>query len=489
MLRLFRAVGTLQARSCLLRVETQARRFTSSDILDKHFEALGEASEKGRFGKAGSEQPLGSEHEASMSHLRLTADGALCMTWVRDMMDVLSRRAELSGKARAKEVPVPKPIVMQLLSMSLDQFVRIPSLTHLDVPPKASLNVCGDTHGQFFDLKHIFSSSVASWPSKKNIFLFNGDFVDRGVYSLEVIITLLGLKLAEPTAMHLLRGNHETTDMNSMYGFEKQVLATYDWEVLEGFRRVFDSLPLAAVIGDAALVVHGGLGPLTSRMTLAQLGCLDRFSFDSAFAGGDAGGVVPPAVAAAAAVNDEAVRELLWADPIAQTAENPLVSAEQQRGFVPNTARGGGQQFGPDVTNDFLSSNKLGLLLRSHECRTHGFSVDHDLTSLEDRENENERPALAPKRCITVFSAPNYCDAQGNLGAFVRFNRVSDHCGLEGLDPSSVQVLYGGRMPGRDIEYRVVQFAAVPHPHSSPNALKILAQQHQRWARRHRSAS
>ena len=59
------------------------------------------------------------------------------------------------------------------------------------------LNICGDIHGQFFDLMNIFEK-VTGFPTPDNQYLFNGDFVDRGVWSVEVMIVLLGFKLLLP---------------------------------------------------------------------------------------------------------------------------------------------------------------------------------------------------------------------------------------------------------------------------------------------------
>jgi len=238
------------------------------------------------------------------------------------------------------------------------------------------VTVVGDTHGQFFDLLNLLSPAVAGYPSASTPFVFNGDFVDRGIYSFETIFALLAMKVASPQSVHLIRGNHETTDMNSVYGFEKQILGKYDQEVLDMFRKVFQALPLAATINKRAFITHGGIGQLTSRMTLEQIAAMDRFiepSFPSA------------------------ISELLWSDP-----------TDKHQGLTENRQRGAGWSFGKSITNSFLEKNNLELLVRSHEARQHGYSVHHG------------------GRCITIFSAPNYCDTQGNLGAVLVFERSED---------------------------------------------------------------
>ncbi len=79
------------------------------------------------------------------------------------------------------------------------------------------ITVCGDTHGQFYDLMNIFK--LNGIPSEDNPYLFNGDFVDRGSFSVEVILTFFGWKVCNPKCMHLTRGNHEAKNMNKLYGF------------------------------------------------------------------------------------------------------------------------------------------------------------------------------------------------------------------------------------------------------------------------------
>jgi len=70
---------------------------------------------------------------------------------------------------------------------------QLPSLVDVPVPKGSRINVCGDTHGQYYDLLNIFE--IKGWPSEDNPFLFNGDFVDRGSFSVEVVLLLFALKV------------------------------------------------------------------------------------------------------------------------------------------------------------------------------------------------------------------------------------------------------------------------------------------------------
>lgn len=79
-----------------------------------------------------------------------------------------------------------------------------PSLVDIKVPDEEKFTICGDIHGQFYDLMNIFE--INGLPSEKNPYLFNGDFVDRGSFSVECIFTLFGFKLLYPNHFFLSRG-------------------------------------------------------------------------------------------------------------------------------------------------------------------------------------------------------------------------------------------------------------------------------------------
>lgn len=175
--------------------------------------------------------------------------------------------------------PIAATEVMKILRASIDQHKILPNVLHIKIPKISesdaismsttidgtvetetdhdplfgTLSVCGDTHGQFHDVMNIFSDALGGFPSEKNAYLFNGDFVDRGRHSIEVLLSLLAIKLSNPTAMHLLRGNHESITMNKMFGFTTELIKKYprDCQALFiVFQELFCSLPIAAVIED-----------------------------------------------------------------------------------------------------------------------------------------------------------------------------------------------------------------------------------------------
>ncbi|KCV68356.1 hypothetical protein H696_05272 [Fonticula alba] len=278
----------------------------------------------------------------------------------------------------------------------------LPSLLDVTVSEEAEhITVCGDTHGQYYDLMNIFRMN--GLPSHSNPYLFNGDFVDRGSWSVEVAVTMLLWMLAlkgpdgQPGSFIPLRGNHESHDQNKVYGFEGEVLHKYNLRVFQSFTELFTLLPLAAVIDSNVFVVHGGLFS-RDDVTLDDLRSINRF------------GSQPTGTSGKYAL----LSEMLWSDPMDEMGRLP-------------SRRGIAIRFGPDVSAKFLDSNGLKYMIRSHEVKDDGYEVAHD------------------GRCITVFSAPNYCDSTGNKGAFLRIKRGTS-------------------------DYKAVTFSAVPHPDLKPMA-------------------
>ena len=127
-----------------------------------------------------------------------------------------------------------------------------PSLVDVPIPEGTKFTVCGDIHGQFFDLMNIFA--LNGLPSPENPYLFNGDFVDRGSFSVECIFVLFGFKLLYPDSFFMSRGNHESENMNKMYGFEGEVKAKYSSNMCELFTEVYNWLPLSHCLGGKVLV-------------------------------------------------------------------------------------------------------------------------------------------------------------------------------------------------------------------------------------------
>jgi serine/threonine-protein phosphatase 2B catalytic subunit len=116
-----------------------------------------------------------------------------------------------------REGPVSKPQTVRLLKSSLDLFKKEPNLCQLDEP----ICVVGDIHGQYSDLLNMISK--AGEPGTLN-YLFLGDYVDRGIFGIEVCLLLFAIKLNCPKSVVLLRGNHESRNMTESFTFREEVL-------------------------------------------------------------------------------------------------------------------------------------------------------------------------------------------------------------------------------------------------------------------------
>ncbi|XP_074566466.1 serine/threonine-protein phosphatase BSL2 homolog [Curcuma longa] len=256
-------------------------------------------------------------------------------------------------------------------------FTSEPSVLQIKAPVK----IFGDLHGQFGDLMRLFDEYGA--PSTAGDiayidYLFLGDYVDRGQHSLETITLLLALKVEHPHNVHLIRGNHEAADINALFGFRIECIermgerdGIWAWH---RFNRLFNWLPLAALIEKKIICMHGGIGRSINH--LEQIENLQR----------------PIAMEAGSVV----LMDLLWSDP----TENDSVE-----GLRPNARGPGLVTFGPDRVLEFCNNNDLQLIIRAHECVMDGF----------------ER--FAQGHLITLFSATNYCGTANNAGAILVLGR------------------------------------------------------------------
>ncbi|KAK4763563.1 hypothetical protein SAY87_013001 [Trapa incisa] len=246
---------------------------------------------------------------------------------------------------------------------------------------KAPIKIFGDLHGQFGDLMRLFDEYGA--PSTAGDiayidYLFLGDYVDRGQHSLETISLLLALKVEHPLNVHLIRGNHEAADINALFGFRIECIermgerdGIWAWHRVN---RLFNWLPLAALIEKKIICMHGGIGRSINH--LEQIENIQR----------------PITMEAGSIV----LMDLLWSDP----TENDSVE-----GLRPNARGPGLVTFGPDRVMEFCNNNDLQLIVRAHECVMDGF----------------ER--FAQGHLITLFSATNYCGTANNAGAILVLGR------------------------------------------------------------------
>lgn len=255
-----------------------------------------------------------------------------------------------------------------LFSQLMDVLYQEGTVQPLPLP----ITICGDIHGQLSDLFNLFK--ISGGP-ETNSYLFLGDYVDRGYYSLETFSYLAALKLKYPDHIYLLRGNHECRQVNQLYGFYDECVNFYGhaglWRMCN---EVFDLLPIGAVVANRIFCVHGGLSPeikLIEQIPLIER--QDELPSTGPFA------------------------DLTWSDP----------EEIECWGISP---RGAGWLFGTQPTHEFCQNNKIDLICRAHQLAMSGYQYHFNEEQL-----------------VTVWSAPNYMYRSGNDASVLRidehFNR------------------------------------------------------------------
>lgn len=300
-----------------------------------------------------------------------------------------------------------KKYVYQIVAAVKNIVYDEPTMVETEIEQEHQLTVCGDTHGQFFDLLEIFR--LNGFPTESHSYLFNGDFVDRGSWSTEVVLLLYAYKWLFPKAFFLNRGNHETDDMNRVYGFEGECKAKYNDRVFKLFSESFSALPLATLIAKKFLTLHGGLFS-DDNVSLDDIRKLNRHQQRQP---GQQG----------------LMMEMLWTDPQPEPGRGP-------------SKRGVGLQFGPDVTKRFCEANGLEAVIRSHEVRMEGYEVEHDGRCVTGWSHDMYVRFVGTNYTYLVFSAPKYCDSTENKGAYINI--------------------------GPDLKLQFHKFDAVPHPDIKP---------------------
>lgn len=246
-------------------------------------------------------------------------------------------------------------------------------------PVRCPVTVCGDVHGQFHDLMELFR--IGGKPPDTN-YLFMGDYVDRGYYSVETVSLLVVLKVRFPERVTILRGNHESRQITQVYGFYDECLRKYgNNNVWKYFTDLFDYLPITALIEKQIFCLHGGLSPTIDY--LENIRDLDRNQ------------EVP---------HEGPMCDLLWSDPDDRTGW----------GISP---RGAGYTFGQDISERFNRLNGLTLVARAHQLVMEGYNWCHQ------------------KNVVTIFSAPNYCYRCGNQAAIMEIDEHLDYTFLP-FDPA-----------------------------------------------------
>jgi diadenosine tetraphosphatase ApaH/serine/threonine PP2A family protein phosphatase len=260
--------------------------------------------------------------------------------------------------------------VNQILDSLVAALIREETVIFLQSP----IIICGDLHGQFEDVELLLQ--LATTDVRTDRFLFMGDYVDRGNYSLNTFLLLATLKLQYPAQYFLLRGNHESRQVTQQYGFHSEVLRSYGHSgIWARCMHAFDLLPYAAVVDNDVFSVHGGISP--KLVLLEELNKKRRVR------------EIPTAGMLA---------DLAWSDPEDQGL----------KGFRANQ-RGAGYLFGRDALREFCYRNGLKLVTRSHQLVMEGYKWYFG--------EQNEE---FPGQLINVWSAPNYAYQSKNVASFLK---------------------------------------------------------------------
>ena len=277
-----------------------------------------------------------------------------------------------------KEVRLEYNEIIWLCEEVTKIFLNQPVCLYLDTP----LNICGDIHGQYSDLIRLFEAG--GYPPDVN-YLFLGDYVDRGEQSIETICLLFCFKIKCSNNFFLLRGNHECASLNREYGFYDECKKRYNIKLWKKFVDVFNCMPYSAIVEDKIIFMHGGLSP--SLKSLDQLNEIIRPTD----------------------IPDEGLLcDLVWSDP-----------EPNLKGWELNE-RGVSYTFNERIVDNFLTIHNLEILVRAHQVVEKGYDFFNG------------------RKCVTIFSAPNYCGQFDNAGAMMTINEDLV-CGFIVFKPKTIK--------------------------------------------------
>ena len=288
--------------------------------------------------------------------------------------NIMEKLLSVKGNKPGKLVDLKEEEIKFLIEKSLPIIRDQKMLIELEAP----LHICGDIHGQYYDLLRIFDH--CGYPGEFT-YLFLGDYVDRGKQSLETICLLLCYKIKYPDKVTLLRGNHESSVTNRIYGFYDECKRRYNVRIWKSFTELFNYLPVAAIIDDKILCMHGGLSP--ELKNIQNISDIPR----------------PTDIPDTGLLCD-----LLWSDPDKDVAE------------YDENDRGVSVVFGEKIVTEFNKKNDLDLIIRAHQVVDDGYEF------------------FAQRQLITIFSAPNYCGEFDNSAGIMIIDEALT-CSLKVLRP------------------------------------------------------
>ncbi|KAL5476681.1 CNA1 [Sanghuangporus weigelae] len=273
-----------------------------------------------------------------------------------------------------REGRVTEEQALYILEKGTELLRAEPNLLEVDAP----ITVCGDIHGQYYDLMKLFE--VGGSPADTR-YLFLGDYVDRGYFSIECVLYLWSLKIWYPDTLFLLRGNHECLHLTDYFTFKLECKHKYSERIYDACMESFCALPLAAIMNKQFLCIHGGLSPELN--TLDDLRRIDRFR-------------EPPTTGL--------MCDILWSDPAEDFGQEKTAES-----FVHNHVRGCSFFFTYQAACQFLERNNLLSIIRAHEAQDAGYRMYR-------KTKTTGFPSV-----MTIFSAPNYLDVYNNKAAVLKY--------------------------------------------------------------------
>ena len=291
-----------------------------------------------------------------------------------DVDKLIYELIKFSCQTKRRYIDFDIKLISTLIRRVRELFLSQPMLLNLSSP----ITVCGDLHGQFTDLIRVFEK--IGYPSDLS-FLFLGDYVDRGKQSLETILLLFAYKLKYADSFFLLRGNHESENVNSKYGFLDICKRNYNTKLFKEFNDCFNCMPIAAVISERVFCCHGGISP--------DLMVTDILDIERPLLIPDQG----------------LVCDLLWSDP-----DPDILDYGENNRQVSCT-------FGSRAVDEFLDRNDLELICRAHQVVEDGYQF------------------FFKRKVVSLFTAPNYCGEYDNAGAVLNID-AELRCHFKILKPS-----------------------------------------------------
>lgn len=263
-------------------------------------------------------------------------------------------------KVRLRVPMIPIPVLLSFIKHATEIFRDEPMILNLDGP----ITIVGDLNGHLPDLLRVLQKTGS--PNIRK-YLFLGNTVNRGQFSIEVISLILIMKILYPQQVFLIRGQCEFREFCESEGFLREIETLYENKTLYlPFIQMFNILPVAAIVNKKILCLNGGFGPsIDDLSTISQL--------------------KRPLVT----FNSQVLVELFWSDP---TEALPM--------YLPSS-RGYGNLYGEQALNDFLKAIKMKKLIRGHQCVAQGCQP------------------LFDNQLITVFTASKFENSNNNKSGFV----------------------------------------------------------------------